>query len=71
MNRLVAGAIGGFAATAPMTVVMLVLRRELEQGRDGPEPPLEITAVLAHKAGEGDEIGTAGHVGVTGVAHFA
>jgi uncharacterized membrane protein YagU involved in acid resistance len=71
MNKVAAGAVAGLAATVPMTLVMMAMRRIVENGKNGPEPPHQITAQLARKAGEGELIDTPQHAGITGIAHFA
>lgn len=43
MNSLVASAIGGLLATAPMTVVMTTLFQKLQRSEQYPLPPREIT----------------------------
>lgn len=51
MNAYLRGAIAGAVATIPMTLVMAILHRRLPQTRHRPEPPIEITAEVAKKAG--------------------
>lgn len=43
MNKLLVGALAGFAATVPMTIVMLSLHRALPPQERDPLPPEDIT----------------------------
>ncbi len=49
MNRFAAGALAGLAATVPMTLAMLALRRALPTPDEAPLPPEEITAGMTEK----------------------
>lgn len=49
MNRFAAGALAGLAATVPMTLAMLILRRVLPTSEEAPLPPEEITARTTEK----------------------
>jgi hypothetical protein len=51
MQKLLAGAIAGTAATAPMTVAMKALQRQSPAARRRAIPPREITRELARRAG--------------------
>lgn len=71
MNLLIAGALAGMAATAPMTLAMKMMHRRLPTHERYPLPPRLIT----EKATE--EAGVAGHLNetelkrLTLVAHFS
>lgn len=71
MNRLGAGLVSGFAATAPMTAVMAALRRRLPLVQRYPLPPRQITMKLAGRAGLRRGMGEAGRTGLTLASHFA
>jgi uncharacterized membrane protein YagU involved in acid resistance len=47
MNKIVAGMIGGFVATAPMTAVMVALHRKLPARERYPLPPRKVTMNVA------------------------
>ena len=49
MNRFIAGALGGIAATVPMTIVMSTLWKRLPKQDQYPLPPREITEATAKK----------------------
>lgn len=49
MNRFVAGAVGGFVATVPMTAVMTTLFQKLQPSQQYPLPPREITEVVLNR----------------------
>jgi uncharacterized membrane protein YagU involved in acid resistance len=51
MNRLIAGAAAGAAATVPMTMFWEVMHRRLDGEPPRPLPPREVAEALAVKAG--------------------
>ena len=71
MNRLLAGAIAGTAATVPMTALMVYLHRRIPPGERRMLPPKQVAGKMASEAGaEGlvdreDEL-----LATTGVTHF-
>ena len=71
MNRLLAGAIAGTAATVPMTALMVYMHRRIPPHERRMLPPKQVAEKMASKAGaEGlvdreDELLT-----TTGVTHF-
>jgi putative membrane protein len=71
MNRIGAGALGGFLATVPMTAVMFYWHRRLLRREQYPLPPHEITAKLAQEAGQGHRVNELEHDAATWVSHFA
>jgi len=72
MNRLLAGAIAGTAATVPMTALMVYLHRQIPPGERRMLPPKQVAGKMASEAGaEGlvdreDEL-----LAATGVTHFS
>ena len=71
MNRLIAGAIAGVAATIPMTAFMVYTHRRIPSGERRMLPPKQVAGKVASEAGaEGlvdreDEL-----LATTGVTHF-
>jgi uncharacterized membrane protein YagU involved in acid resistance len=70
LSDLAAGAVAGFVATAPMTIVMQALHEQLPQRERYPLPPSEIVNHLADEAGVGEQIDQPEHVALTLLAHF-
>jgi hypothetical protein len=70
MNKLLAGALAGFAATVPMTWVMEVLHRRLPGRERYPLPPRKVTMRLADRAGVRHELDEPERLGLTLLAHF-
>ncbi len=70
MNTYLRGALAGFAATIPMTAVMVALHRELPQQEKHLLPPEDITSKLAARAGVQKDMSRPLHQMVTWSAHF-
>jgi uncharacterized membrane protein YagU involved in acid resistance len=70
MNRELAGTIGGFVATAPMTVAMMALHRTLPEKDQEPLPPRQIVENVAATAGVEPGQDEATRETVTLAAHF-
>ena len=70
MQKLLAGAIAGTAATAPMTVAMKALQRQSPSARRRAIPPREITRELARRAGVAPARNGAAEDVATTVNHF-
>lgn len=71
MNRYMAGALAGLAATVPMTLTMAFLHRLLPAERRRPLPPREITTNVAEKAEVEEYLDDEGKIqGATLIAHF-
>src|SRR5512144_833329 len=71
MNRAVAGALSGMAATGPMTLFMMVAHKALPPEQQHPLPPREITMNAAESAGVREDIETTGRrTESTLAAHF-
>lgn len=51
MNKFLAGAVSGLAATVPMTLVMLYLHRQIPRKNRRPLPPKQITVKVADELG--------------------
>lgn len=51
MNKFLAGALGGFAATVPMTMVMVYLHRQIPKKERKVIPPKQITVKVADDLG--------------------
>lgn len=71
MDQVTAGAAAGFAATIPMTAVMLGGRELLPEKEQYALPPHEITAEVAAQAGLEDHIEAPEHYAATAIGHFA
>lgn len=70
MNKILAGALAGFAATAPMTVTMLAFHRQLKWHERHRLPPEDITTEIADRAGIGRKLSLGQHQVATWSAHF-
>ena len=71
LRGMLAGGAAGFAATAPMTVVMEALYHALpDDERRGPLPPWEITERTADAVGVEDDLSEGHKAGLTTAAHF-
>jgi hypothetical protein len=71
MNRAVAGALSGLAATGPMTLFMIAAHKALPRDEQQPLPPREITMNAAEAAGVREDIEAAGRrTESTLAAHF-
>ena len=71
VNRLLSGAVAGFTATIPMTVVMLTLhRRALPAHQRYPLPPRHITMRAAGKARVRQQLDETDRTATTYAAHF-
>lgn len=66
----VAGAVAGFAATAPMTVAMQLMHERLPPEEQYPLPPSEITAEAEERAGMERTVDRGEHQALTTLAHF-
>jgi uncharacterized membrane protein YagU involved in acid resistance len=51
MNKIVAGTLAGFSATAPMTAAMIAMHKALPPRERYPLPPRKVTMNAARKAG--------------------
>ena len=60
MNRAVAGALSGMAATGPMTLFMVAAHKALPSEEQQPLPPREITMNAAETAGVREDIEATG-----------
>lgn len=69
MNRLVAGALAGAAATVPMTIFWEVMHPRLAGEPPRPLPPREVAEGLAVRAGVNREISEAGMEWLALAAH--
>ncbi|MBW3636585.1 MAG: DUF1440 domain-containing protein [Armatimonadetes bacterium] len=69
MNRIISGALAGFAATAPMTLVMLVFHRWPRHEAE-PLPPQQITEEIAERTGLESHLDENRLTVATGAAHF-
>lgn len=69
MNPWLAGAVAGFVATLPMTLVMKRLHRYLPESQRYPLPPYQITTRIAERVGMG-ELTPRQQTTVTLAAHF-
>jgi uncharacterized membrane protein YagU involved in acid resistance len=68
---LLAGALAGLAATAPMTLFMQQMYRQLPARERYPLPPSEVVAKLTDQAGVDDQIDQPEHTALTLLAHFS
>jgi uncharacterized membrane protein YagU involved in acid resistance len=77
MERILKGFLAGMSATAPMTVVMLLIHRLLPSGEQYPVPPYEVTEEAIRDAGllgkavdkqESAELALLAHFGFGGLA---
>jgi uncharacterized membrane protein YagU involved in acid resistance len=71
MQSIVTGGIGGLVATAPMTVAMEAMHRQLPPREQYPLPPRQITENVAEEIGVGEHLDEGERVAATLVAHFA
>ena len=71
MDDVLAGAVAGLLATAPMTATMLLLRRVVPPRRRPSLPPPKITERIAERLGVRDELGEEGLRAATAIAHVA
>ena len=71
MNKIIAGALAGFAATAPMSAVMLGLHRRLPFWERYPLPPRQITEEITERAGVRHHLDEEARQGITVTSHFA
>lgn len=71
MNKLVIGAIAGLAATAPMTLAMKAMHRNLPPQDRHPLPPREVTMNIAEKVGLKEHLNEPQRRELTIVSHFA
>lgn len=70
-TALMNGALAGFAATLPMSAVMLAAREFLPPQEQYPLPPSEIVSDVAQKAGAEEAAAGPEHNLLTTTAHFA
>ncbi len=70
VRRITAGTIAGFAATAPMSVVMAILQRVVPQRERETLPPRIITARLTAKIGLREHIDHQEQIALTLANHF-
>jgi uncharacterized membrane protein YagU involved in acid resistance len=70
MNKLLAGTLAGFAATAPMTVAMMLIYRRLHPFEIQALPQEEITAELERRTGVKAHLTRPEHEVVTWISHF-
>ena len=71
MNRLIAGAAAGAAATVPMTMFWEVMHRHLDGEPPRPLPPREVAEALAVKAGVSRELDEVQMERLAMALHFA
>jgi hypothetical protein len=65
------GAVAGFAATIPMTIVMEALRAWLPREQLRPMPPREIVDRTVEKTGEAPQVDEGDRIAITTGAHLA
>ena len=70
MPTLLAGAVAGCLATAPMTLAMTAMHRLLPRAERYPLPPSEITAEVSKEAGLDGRIDERQHIALTLLTHF-
>src|SRR5438874_2006413 len=70
MNKIVSGAVSGFAATAPMTAAMIVMHRMLPPTQRYPLPPRKVTMRFAKAAGVKHAMSEPQRNAATIAAHF-
>ena len=71
MNKIIAGALAGFAATVPMSAVMWGLHRRLPFWERYPLPPRQITEEITERAGVRHHLNEEARQGITATSHFA
>lgn len=71
MNRLLAGAIAGTAATVPMTALMVYLHRRISPGERRMLPPKQVAGKMASDVGAEELVDREDELlATTGVTHF-
>lgn len=70
MERISAGALGGFLATIPMTATMMALHRLLPRHQQTPLPPRKITMNTAEAIGVREHLSPDTKTLATYIAHF-
>ena len=70
MNKLLLGALAGFAATMPMTIAMKILHANLPPDEDYELPPREIIDELATRAQLHDDLNDEAKTALTFAGHF-
>ena len=70
MNKILAGALAGFAATGPMTAAMILMHRRLPVQQRYPLPPRRITMNFADMIDAKHEMSQTQRTAVTIAAHF-
>ena len=70
MHRQLAGPISGFAATFPMSAVMVAIHKALPARDQDPLPPRQITENAAAQAGVNDKLDDGDRKAATIAAHF-
>lgn len=71
MNKLLLGAVAGFAATVPMTVAMKILHNNLPDDEDYPLPPREIIDEAVRQVELQDQLSEETKTALTFAGHFA
>src|SRR4051812_11468414 len=71
MNKLISGAVNGFAATAPMSAGMIVMHRMLPLTQRYALPPRKVTMNVAKTFGIKREMSESQRKAATVGAHFA
>ena len=69
-SMMLKGALAGFLATAPMTLAMDAMHRQLPAHERYPLPPSDITAELTEEAGVRQHLDPPEHIALTMLAHF-
>src|SRR5687767_10827262 len=70
MNKILAGALAGFAATGPMTAAMILMHRKLPLHERYPLPPRRITMNFADMLDVKHEMTETQRTAATVAAHF-
>ena len=70
MERFLSGILAGFGATAPMTVAMVAMHRNLPAPQRYPLPPRRITIRAAKKTGAKKNLDEPQRTALTLLAHF-
>jgi uncharacterized membrane protein YagU involved in acid resistance len=71
MNRMIAGALAGLTATAPMTLAMKAMHKSLPPNEQYPLAPSLITEKVAEEAGVAEQMDEKEHKRLTWLAHYA
>jgi uncharacterized membrane protein YagU involved in acid resistance len=71
MNRILAGAVAGLAATGPMTVAMKLMHDQLPAREQYPLPPRLITEEVSEQVGLDEHLDEGEMKGLTVLSHFA